>query len=133
MKLTAKSEYALLALIDMVEHYDEGYIKIVNIAERKQIPRKFLENILATLRTAGYCLSRRGGDGGYKLAKKPDRITLAEIMRLMDGALAPVESVSTFFYRNTPIEKNEKLKKIMKEIRDYIAWKLENITFADLV
>lgn len=133
MKLTVKSEYACLAMIDLAENFDKGYIKIIHISERKSIPRKFLENILLTLKTAGYCISKRGGDGGYMLSKSPDMISLAEIIRLMDGALAPVESVSIFFYRNTPIEKNEKLKLILKDIRDYIAYKLENITFADLI
>ena len=132
MKLTVKSEYACLAMIDMAEHYNEGYIKISDICRRKGIPKKFLETILLSLKTSGYCLSKRGGDGGYMLAKSPDMITLAEIIRLMDGALAPVESVSTFFYRNTPIEKNEKLKTILKDIRDYIAERLENVTLSDL-
>ncbi len=133
MKLTVKSEYACLAMIDMAENYDKGYIKIGDISKRKEIPKKFLESILLTLKTSGYCISKRGGDGGYMLAKSPDKISLAEIMRIMDGALAPVESVSMFFYRHTPIEKNPKLKLILREIRDYIALKLENITFADLI
>lgn len=133
VKLTVRTEYACLALIDMAEHYNEGFIKTNNISERKQIPKKFLETILLNLKTAGYCTSKRGGDGGYMLAKSPDKITLAEIIRLIDGALAPVESVSTFFYRHTPIEKNPKLKKVLKDIRDHIAEKLENITFLDLI
>jgi hypothetical protein len=57
----------------------------------------------------------------------------AEIIRLLDGALAPVESVSTYFYEPTPIEKSEKLVKIFKDIRDYVSKKLENIKFSDLI
>lgn len=133
MKLTVKTEYACLALIDMAEHYNKGYIKISDIAKRRQIPRKFLESILVSLKTAGYCSSKRGGDGGYMLARPPEQISLADIIRLMDGALAPVESVSTFFYRNTPIAQNDKMKIIMKDIRDYISNKLESITLADVI
>ncbi|TFH40830.1 MAG: Rrf2 family transcriptional regulator [Chrysiogenales bacterium] len=133
MKLTVKSEYAFLALIDLAEHYSEGYIKIEHIAKRKGIPMKFLESILLSLKKAGFCDSRRGTCGGYMLGKSPGMISLAEIIRLMDGALAPVGSVSTFFYRYTPIEKNEKMKGILKDIRDYVAEKMENITLADLV
>ena len=67
------------------------------------------------------------------LAKHPKKISLAEIVRLMDGALAPVESVSKYFYDETPISKNRQLIKVFKEIRDYISKKLEGTTFADLI
>lgn len=85
------------------------------------------------LKRAGYVKSRRGADGGYMLAKEPAQISLAEIVRLMDGALAPVNSVSKYFYECTPLEKNEALIKVFREIRDYIADKMENTTFADLI
>lgn len=133
MKLTVKTEYACLAMIDLAENYSPEYIKINDICKRKNIPRKFLENILLSLKTAGYCHSRRGGLGGYRLSRDPAKITIAEIIRLMDGALAPVESVSIFFYRQTPIESSHKMKNILRDIRDYIAHKLENTTFADLI
>jgi Rrf2 family protein len=132
MKLSRKSEYACLALIDLCEHLDNEFVKIRDISERKDIPKKFLEQILATLRTAGYVKSRKGADGGYKLAKPPQEITVAEIVRLMDGALAPVESASKYFFEHTPIERNKKLLAIMRQIRDYTAGILENTTFRDL-
>lgn len=77
--------------------------------------------------------SHKGAEGGYKLAKAPKEINVAEIIRLMDGALAPVESVSRYFYVSTPIERNQKMIAIFRDIRDYISNKLESITFADLV
>ena len=67
------------------------------------------------------------------LAKAPNKITLAEIVRLMDGALAPVESVSKYFYEQTPISKNKPLITVFREIRDYVSKKLESTTFADLI
>jgi Rrf2 family protein len=133
MKLSTKSEYACLALIDLSENLGQGYIKIEDICSRQDLPRKYIEQILLALKRAGYVKSRRGAEGGYMLAKKPEEISLAEIIRLMDGALAPVESASKYFYEYTPIEKNEALIGIFREIRDYVSDKMENTSFADLI
>ena len=133
MRLTVKSEYACLALIDLVEHQDLGLCKISEIATRKKIPKKYLEQILLTLNRNGYVSSRKGAEGGYRLAKPPNAISVAEILRLMDGALAPVYSVSEYFYEHTPTERSPKLINVFREIRDYVATKLENLTFDQLV
>lgn len=133
MKLSTKSEYACLALIDLAENHHQSLVKIEDISLRKKIPQKFLEQILLTLKRGGYLKSKRGSKGGYQLAKKPSEISLAEIVRLMDGALAPVESVSEYFYESTPIEQNKPLLAVFKEIRDYIAQKMEKTTFANLI
>ena len=133
MKLTTKSEYACLALIDLSENYNKGFIKIKDISQRKKIPRKYLEQILMILNRARYLKSERGIRGGYRLVKPPTKISVAEIIRLMDGAIAPVESVSKYFYCHTPIEKNKQLLKLFKDVRDYVANKLEKTTFGDLI
>lgn len=133
MKLTKKNEYACLALIDLTKHYDKDYVKIIDIATRWSIPKKFLEQILMSLKTAGYVKSKKGSEGGYKLTKAPSKITLAEIIRLLDGPLAPVDSASKYFYENTPVEQHKKLLNIFIDIRNYIAGKLENTSFADLI
>ncbi|MCL6588990.1 MAG: Rrf2 family transcriptional regulator [Firmicutes bacterium] len=132
MKLSKKSEYACLALIDLAEN-QTSLVKINEISLRKAIPKKYLEQILLLLKGAGYVKSIKGAGGGYKLAKAPEKITVAEIIRLIDGPLAPVESVSKYFYEHTPIEQNEKLLRVFKDIRDYIAAKLENTSFQDLI
>ncbi|MGD0710457.1 MAG: Rrf2 family transcriptional regulator, partial [Bacteroidales bacterium] len=67
MKLSKKSEYACLALIDLAEHYGEDFIKIMDISQRWSIPKKFLEQILISLKTSGYVKSKKGSEGGYKL------------------------------------------------------------------
>ncbi len=133
MKLSTKSEYACLALLDLSQYYGQGLIKIDDISKRKKIPKKFLEQILLSLKRSGYLKSKRGADGGYSLAKDPSKISLAEIIRLMDGALAPVESVSKYFYDNTPIEQSKALLNIFRDIRDYISNKMEETTFKDLL
>ena len=128
-----KSEYACLALIDLAENEKQGLCKISEIAVRKRIPKKYLEQILLTLNRNGYVASRKGAEGGYRLAKAPAEISVAEILRLMDGALAPVYSVSEYFYEPTPVEQSPKLINAFKEIRDYVSVKLENLTFNELV
>ncbi|HOF18084.1 MAG TPA: Rrf2 family transcriptional regulator [Phycisphaerae bacterium] len=133
MKLSRKSEYACLALIDLAENYSQGLVKVADICRRQEIPRKFLEQILLLLKHAGYVQSTRGSEGGYRLAKPPEKISLADILRLMDGALAPVESVSRYFYEHTPIERQPKLIELFREIRDSIAERMEKTTLADLI
>jgi len=120
-------------MIDLSMNTDKDYVKINDIAQRWSIPKKFLEQILITLKTSGYVRSKKGSEGGYTLTKTPEQISLAEIIRLMDGALAPVESVSKYFYKNTPVEQHKKLMDVFIDIRDYVSDKLEQTTFADLV
>jgi len=133
MRLSSKCEYACLALIHLAEHHNQGLCRIADIADGKNIPKKFLEQILLILKQSGFVKSKKGVEGGYKLAKDPAKISLAEIVRLMDGALAPVESVSQYFYEPTPIEQSKELIEIFREIRDYVSHKMETTTFADLV
>jgi len=132
MKLTARSEYALLALVYLARHENEGYISIDVIAKAQGIPPKFLEQLMLALKRAHFVHSTKGQHGGYTLAKEPRQITLAEVVRLFDGALAPTESVSENFYESTPIEKEKKLTKVFKDIRDYVSQKLEKTTLADV-
>lgn len=133
MKLSRKSEYACLALVDLAEHYNIGVVRIIDISVKKSIPKKYLEQILLLLKGAGYVKSIKGASGGYKLAKPPEQISMAEIIRLIDGPLAPVESVSKYFFEHTPIEQNEKMIHLFKEIRDYVSIKLENTFFDELI
>ena len=132
MKLTSRSEYALLALVYLARSNATGYVSAETIAEAQKIPAKFLEQILLALTRGKYLRSSKGQHGGYKLAKSSDKISLAEIIRLFDGALAPMESVSKYFYESTPIEKEKKLVSVFRDIRDYVSEKLENTTLADV-
>src|SRR5512147_25915 len=133
MKLTSRSEYALLALVYLARHDADGYVSAETIALAQKIPLKFLEQILFALKRAKYLRSSKGQHGGYHLAKPADKIALADIIRLFDGALAPTESVSKYFYESTPIEKEKNLVKVFKGIRDYVSETLETTTIADVV
>ena len=133
MKLTTKSEYSILALIYMARHEQKGFIKIDEICENCDIPKKYLELLFTILRQGRYIKTRRGISGGYKLARPTSKISIAEIIRLMDGALAPTESVSKYFFSNTPLAKEKQVIKVFKEIRNYIANKLEALKLSDVV
>lgn len=133
MRLSRKSEYALLALLDLAKCYQKDTPKILEVSERNGIPKKYLEQIFLQLKGAGFVRSLRGANGGYELAKSPENICLAEIIRLIDGPLASVGSASLYFFEHTPIEKNEKLLQVFKDIRNIVAEKLENTTLAQLV
>jgi Rrf2 family protein len=133
MKLTSRCEYAMLALVHLGRQKTEGLVSVEVIARAQNIPPKFLEQIMLALKRAKYVRSSKGRQGGYQLAKSADTITLAEIVRLFDGALAPTESVSEHFYESTPIEKEDKLVHVFRGIRDYAAKKLERVTIGDVL
>lgn len=132
MKLTTRSEYGLLALVYLARRRGEGFVSVETIAAAQQIPPKFLEQIMLALKRARFVRSQKGQRGGYSLAKSPDEISLAEVIRLFDGALAPTESVSRYFYETTPIEREAGLVRVLTEVRDWVSEKLENTTVADV-
>src|SRR6266498_196175 len=133
MKLTARSEYALLALVYLARQTKDEFVSIEIIAKAQEIPPKFLEQLMLAMKRAHVLRSVKGQHGGYALAKDPSEITLAEVIRLFDGALAPTESVSENFYESTPIEKEKKLTRVFKDIRDYVSQKLAKTTIADVM
>jgi Rrf2 family cysteine metabolism transcriptional repressor len=133
MKLTTKSEYSILAMIYLARQPKEHFVKVDEIVAACDIPKKYLELLLMHLRQSRLIKTRRGKQGGYQLAKPANQISLAEIIRLMDGALAPTESVSTYFHSDTPISKEPNMVAVFQEIRDYIAHKLEKLTLKDLI
>ena len=133
MRLTTKSEYALLALIYIARHEKSGFIKIEDICSHYDISKKYLEYLLSMLRQNRFIKTRRGASGGYKLAMPAEKISVAQVIRLMDGALAPTLAVSKYFFEHTPLEKEKKVMRIFKEIRDYISNKVEKLKISDLV
>ena len=133
MRLTTKSEYTLLALIYIARHEKSGFIKIEDICSHYDISKKYLEYLLSMLRQNRFIKTRRGASGGYKLAMPAAKISVAQVIRLMDGALAPTLAVSKYFFEHTPLEKEKKVMRIFKEIRDYISNKVEKLKISDLV
>lgn len=123
----------MLALIYIARNDKKGFIKIEDICSNCNVPKKYMELLFSILRQNRYIKTKRGSSGGYKLARPASTISIAEIIRLMDGALAPTESVSKYFYSPTSLSGEKRLIKILKEIRDYIANKLETLKLSDLV
>jgi Rrf2 family protein len=134
MKLTLRGEYTLRALVVLGMNYGQPVVRIQTISEQQNIPKRFLEQILNDLKAAGVLESRRGMAGGYRLARAPEKITLAQVIRHIEGALAPVSCVSERFYEKCtcPDEAKCGIRSVMKEVRDAIAKILENFTVADL-
>ena len=133
MKLTTKSEYSILALIHIARFQGEGNVTVDEICSRYQIPPKYLEQLLTTLKQNGLIKAKRGAGGGYRLAKPASQIDLARIVRIFDGALAPTDSASKYFFAHTPLEQEKKVLKVMLEIRDLVANRLEKLKLTDLI
>ena len=132
MRLTTRSEYALLALVHLGRQSPDEFLSVQAIASSQGIPPKFLEQILLTLKRARHVRSQRGRRSGYCLARPAGRISLAEIVRLFDGPLAPTDSASKHFYEPTPIERERKLLRVFRQIRDHVSDTLESTTIADV-
>ncbi|MEO7298218.1 MAG: Rrf2 family transcriptional regulator [Verrucomicrobiota bacterium] len=134
MKLSVHGEYALRALLVLGLHYGETVISIQTISQEQNIPKRFLEQILNDLKSSGAVESKRGVSGGYRLARPPQEITLASVVRHIEGALAPISCVSERFYEkcSCPDEARCAIRNVMKEVREKIVDAMENVTIADL-
>lgn len=133
MRLSTKGEYASRAMLELSRRYADGPVHGREISKAQEIPQGFLEQILLLLKRAGYLKSRKGRKGGYVLAKPPGAINVAEVIRVMDGPLAPIDCVSVMAHEPCPMEGTCGLRWLWKEVRDSVAGILERTTFADLV
>ncbi|MEI6567489.1 MAG: Rrf2 family transcriptional regulator, partial [Verrucomicrobiota bacterium] len=134
MKLSLRGEYALRALLVLGLNYGPEVIRIQAISDHQNIPKRFLEQILNDLKSAGFVQSRRGIAGGYRLAKSPDQITVAAVVRHIEGALAPVGCVSKNFYQkcSCPDESRCAIRSVMKEVREAVVAVVERVTVGEL-
>lgn len=134
--LTSRTKYALRALGALAERGHREPVLIADLAREERIPRKYLERILLELKSRGVLRSQKGKGGGYVLAKRPEDINLADVVRWMDGPLAPVPCVSQTAYapcRECTDEASCGIRSVMKEVRDAIAEILGGTSLADLV
>lgn len=132
--LSSRARYATRAILDLSQQYDTRPVQIHEIAERQNVPAKFLEQILLSLKRFGFVQSRKGPGGGYMLARPPHEITLGAVVRAVDGPLAPVSCVSVtgFMECGCPDPQTCGLRAVWKEARDSLTAVLDNTTFADI-
>jgi Rrf2 family protein len=132
--LSSRAKYATRALLDLSLHQEEGPIQIHDVAERQNIPIKYLEQILLQLKRSGFVVSRKGPGGGYALAMPPAKITLGAVVRAMDGPLAPISCASVTGYTECGCPEPETcgLREVWKEARDALSAVLDGTTFADI-
>ncbi|MEW6286149.1 MAG: Rrf2 family transcriptional regulator [Chloroflexota bacterium] len=138
MRLSKRGEYGLRAMISLAEvqkNSPTGMTQIREIAQKEQIPAKFLEQILLALKNAGLVHSKMGVGGGYYLAKPADEITLGQVFRVLDGPIAPIRCVSQMAYEpcGCPDEETCGLRMVMGDVRNAIANILDRTTLAAVV
>jgi Rrf2 family protein len=137
MMLSKRGEYALRALIDMAIAHELGrpLVRAAELARKEKIPGQFLEQILIQLKEAGYLASKRGRNGGYFLGKPSRQIAMGDVVRLIDGPLAPIRCVSQTAYEpcSCPDENHCGLRLLMMDVRTAITGILDRYSLADVV
>jgi len=131
MRITYKGDYALKTILDLALHYGNSPVTISDLAERLDIPIKFLEQILLDLKRGGFVESRRGKVGGYLLAKQPSRIKVGDVIRFIDGPIEPIACVDKKYHGCNDIYKCI-FRNIWEEVSKSTAKVIDNITFEDL-
>ena len=137
MRLSKRGEYGLRAMINLASAQKNApgeMVQIKDISAQEKIPTKYLEQILLALKNAGLLNSKMGIGGGYYLARQPEEINLGQIIRVLDGPLAPVRCVSHMAYEpcGCPDERTCGLRMVMGDVRDAIADILESTTLEDV-
>ena len=133
MKLSRRSKYGLLALMDLAGRKDHTPVRLKELAARSNIPAKFLEQIFLTLRNSGIVHSQIGAGGGYTLGRPPKYIMLGEVIRILDGTIAPVSCISKIAYEpcTCPDESTCPVRAVMNRVRDSIVSVIDNTSLAD--
>ena len=134
--LTKKAKYALKAALHLARRESGGAVLIADIAAAEKIPKKFLETILLTMKNRGILVSRKGRGGGYALARPAAQVTFGEIVRVMDGPLAPVPCVSAMAYHRCgecASEERCEIRGVMQRVRDASSAVLDATSLADVL
>jgi Rrf2 family protein len=126
MRISAKGEYAIKAVLDLAVHHGRGLISIQEIAARQHIPQRYLEQVLLALKRAGFLASRRGAAGGYHLSRAPEELSVGDVLRAVEGADAPFESVSR------PGRDGHDLAELWDDIAEAVSGVVDRLTFGVL-
>lgn len=128
MKLSSRTDYALRALFTLVETEGKQLVSTRQLAERNDIPKKFLEQILVEMKLKGWIASVTGKHGGYRLGKPAGEITMGEVIRHFDGNLAPIACVSSTGYKCCSQEAVCRFRRLFLDIRNYVARSMDQAT-----
>jgi Rrf2 family protein len=128
MRISAKGEYAIKAMLDLALQRERGLIPIQEVAARQNIPQRYLEQVLLSLKRAGLLTSKRGSTGGYHLARRPDEITVGAVLRAVEGAGAPFEAGGA--RRNGG---PDDLDELWEEIAEAVSKVVDRLTFGELM
>jgi Rrf2 family protein len=128
MRISAKGEYAIKAVLDLSMHHGRGLIPIQEIAERQGIPQRYLEQVLLALKRGGLLTSKRGASGGYHLTRPPEEITVGAVLRAVEGTGAPFEVMGTTRSRVN----GHDLVELWEEIADAVSRVIDRLTFEEL-
>ncbi len=129
MKLSAKGEYALRSMVDLAMHPADGRVSIQEIAARQSIPHRYLEQVLLQLKRGGLLESKRGASGGYHLTKPPDDITVAEVLRAVEGETFPFEPPQS---RRGRSARGDDLADLWQALSEAVAGVIDHVTLGDL-
>lgn len=132
MRISAKGEYAIRAMLDLAMRHGKGLVPIQEIAGRQGIPQRYLEQVLLLLKRAGFLVSKRGSSGGYDLDRPPSEITVGEVLRAVEGSLTPLEVVGRGRRGRRRSEASEELADLWQEIAEAVAAVIDRTSFADL-
>jgi Rrf2 family protein len=133
MKISSRGLYALKALTHLAEAYERGLVKVHVIAREEQIPEKFLEGILVTLKNARIVSSQRGREGGYRLRRPPSEVLLGEVVRSVDGPLAPFGDAVELAHRVKTEPRHAGLFELFLDVRNAAAAILDHTSLQDLL
>jgi Rrf2 family protein len=133
MKVSKRGQYGMRALCHLAETFGQGVVQIREIARRESIPAKFLEGILLELKHAGIVRSRRGIDGGYELAREPKDVMLGQVMRVLDGPLAPLGSAAELKELMKTDPRQAGFYSVLMDVRDAAATILDKTSLSDVV
>lgn len=131
MRISTKGRYAMCVMIDLAEHYKEGPVALKEIASRQNISKKYLEQIVSLLNRPDFLKTARGAQGGYMLARTPDKYTVAEILKLSEGSLAPVPDLDD--PSEAAAAADYQLLPLWQGLYDVVNSYLEGVTLQDIL
>ena len=131
--VSQKFQYALRALFELAKRRGEGVVNVGEIARAQSIPPRFLENILVELRRGEFVISRRGVDGGYMLARRPEQLAVGEVFRFIEGPIGPIDCVAGTEGSSCPFHGRCAFMGMWRQVQDAVAGVYDSTTFRDLL